>query len=109
MKEIKVNIQPDPILPWTNTIKDTEEEIEITVFDGEKIVDVSGMTTELKWRKPTRDITDVALEIKNGKVIASVSKVETDIAGQATCELTLKKKDEESKAYFFVYVEDIRE
>ena len=108
MKEIKVNIQPSPILPWTNTIKDTEEEIEITVFDGEERVDVSGMTAELKWRKPTREITTVASEVKDGKVIASVSKSETDITGQATCELTLKKENTENKAYFWVYVEDIR-
>lgn len=109
MKEIKVNIQPDPILPWTNTIKDTEEEIEITVFDGEERVDVSGMTAELKWRKPTRETMTVRTEIKDKKVITTTSKEETDITGQALCELTLKKDKVESKAYFFVYVEDIRQ
>ena len=109
MKKIKVNIQNEPILPWINMIKDTEEEIEITVFDGESPVNISGMTAEMKWKKPTREIMTINAEIENEKVITAALKEETDITGQALCELTLKKNKTESKAYFQIYVEDIRE
>ena len=109
MKKIEVNIQEEPILPWINMIKDTEEEIEISVFDGKSPVDVSGMTAELKWRKPTRETMTINAEIEGENVITIASKEETDITGQTICELTLKKGKAEIKAYFYVYVEDIRQ
>lgn len=106
---IKANIKPDPIFPSTQVIKDTESILEISVFDGTDPVDVSGMTTKLKWTKPFGAVLDIKTEIESQKVLAYVPKEATDEPDQATCILTLKKGETESKAFFFVYVEDIRE
>ena len=105
---INVNIKQSPVLPSTQVIKETESILEISVFDGADPVDVSGMTTDLKWTKPFGTVLEIKTEIEDRKVLAYVSKEATDELDQATCKLTLKKGKTESKAYFFVYVEDIR-
>ena len=105
---IIVNIIPNPIFPSTQIIKDTESILEISVFDGADPVDLSGMTTKLKWTKPFGDILEIETEIQNGKVLAHVTKEATNEPDQTTCELTLRNEEKEEKAFFFVYVEDIR-
>lgn len=105
---IIVNIIPNPIFPSTQVIKDTESILDISVFDGDDQVDLSGMATKLKWTKPFGDILEIKTEIQNEKVLAHITKEATSEPDQVTCELTLENGGKENKAFFFVYVEDIR-
>ena len=102
MKTIDINLNQNHLLPWVNMLKDTEENLEITVFDGDDPVKVTD--AKLTAQKPFGERVDLQSKIKNGIIVADVTPKVTDQTGKLVCEIETKEKS----AYFLIYVEDIR-
>lgn len=103
MKEINVYIDKSPILPCVNMIKDKEDCLEITVFNGETQVEVK--KAKIDGKKPFGEHISIYSKIENGIIVAELTPEDMDQTGKILCEITIK----EEKAYFYIYVEDIRE
>ena len=101
--EINVNLKKSQILPWITVNKDTEDTIEISVFNGDDAVNAPKKTT-LTGKKPFGEVVTISTKTKAGKVLADVTKELTDQTGKVVCELTLN----EEKAFFIIHVEDIK-
>ena len=103
MKKISVNVEQSPVLPWVDMIKDAEDLLEVSLFDGDEAVEV--LEAYIDGKKPYGENVAIPSKIENGKIVADVKPEVVDQIGKILCEITMKEK----KAYFFIYVEDIRQ